>query len=451
MPELLPLTVLEKFLYWENRPSHPWTVFCKYQFDGQVDRQAFQQAADQALNRHVLLNSRVIRRNGRWYWHKLPEDKACIEWQVSSASESFPAVPYIDLSNRTGLQLIVVERGDQTDVIFCVHHACCDGLGAGNYFRDLLINYANLKTEPEDLVELPKLSLSAFKERGKFGMGWRKFFREIPKQLVGLAGAWQFVGRNPMPILSHEPPPNGDPPTGFPHVMTAELDRKTTASIKKAAKANGCTTNDLLARDLFIAIDRWRSRRGQNRKDWIRMLIPMDVRTKDARHLPASNYVSSIFLDRRGSDFDQPDQLLQSIMQEMRLIKNNNLGMTFLFSLKLLNLIPGRLKKSAKAHQCTNSCIFSNLDRQFLRLPFPKRNGKLVIGNLVLERAWTVAPLRPYSLATFMSLVYVGQLLFTLQFDARYIDQDSADELLQLWLDQIKTSSISGTGLSPNE
>jgi hypothetical protein len=153
--------------------------------------------------------------------------------------------------------------------------------------------------------------------------------------------------------------------------------------------------------------------------------------------------VSSVFLDRRGDDFRDPDSLLHSIGEEMRLIKDNNLGMTFLFSLKLLNLIPGRLKRAATDDRCTTSCIFSNLDRHFLRLPFPKNDGKLLIGNLVLQRAWTIAPLRPYSLASLMSLVYDGRLLLTLHYDGRFIDAEGAQGLMENWLQQLKESSRS--------
>ena len=433
MSQLIPLTVLEKFLYWEDRPAYPWCAFCKFEFDGPLDRDAFQRAATDALQRHVLLRSKIVARGKRLYWQPVRDAVAPIHWNDTPRASTFPKLKHIDLENEIGLQLVAVCRGEKTDLVFGGHHASADALGGASYARDVFINYANLTSNSIQPIDLPELNHAELMRRGRFGMGWKKFLRQLPMQMVGLAGARQFVKRKPAPLVPHHAVSDPLLADGYPHVLTAELDPETTNSVRERAKSQDCTLNDLLARDLFLAINAWRMSRGGARDDWVRMMIPMNVRTRETRNLPATNFVSSVFLDRRGGDFENPASLLQSIKQEMNLIKDNNLGMTFLYSLKLLNMLPGRLKQQATADRCTNSCIFSNLDRHFLRLPFPRRQGKLVIGNLELQKAWTIAPLRPYSLASFMSLVYDGRLLLTLHYDGRFIEEEAAQQLLQFW------------------
>ena len=437
MSDLIPLTVLEKFLFWEDRPAYPWCAFCKFEFDGPLDREAFQRAATEALQRHVLLRSTIVAVGKRLYWQPVGNAAAPIQWSEFSRESVFPNLKHIDLEKEIGLQLVAVCRGDKTDLVFGGHHASADALGGASYARDVFINYANLTSKSSKPIELPELNHAELKRRGRFGMSWGKFLKQLPMQMVGLAGARQFLKRTPVPLVPHQAAGSLQFPDGYPHVLTTELEPQATTAVRERAKSLGGTLNDLLARDLFLAVNIWRMAQGSNRGDWIRMMIPMNVRTRETRNLPATNFVSSIFLDRRGKDFESPSTLLQSIKQEMDVIKDNNLGMTFLYSLKLLNMLPGRLKQQATADRCTNSFIFSNLDRHFLRLPFPRRQGKLVIGNLELQKAWTIAPLRPYSVASFMSLVYDGRMLLTLHYDGRFIEQESADELLQSWVRQI--------------
>lgn len=441
MSELIPLTVLEKFLFWEDRPAYPWCAFCKFEFEGTLDPNAFQQAATEALSRHVLLRSKIAHRRGRLYWQPVEGAAAPIQWLQERPTRVFPHLRHIDLRNEIGLQLAAIRQGDRTDLVFGGHHACADALGGASYARDVFINYANLTGTSTQHMRLPVLDDAGIKSRGRFGMNWKQLIKQLPMQMVGLAGARQFVGRKPVPLIPHSAESQHELPQGYPHVITAELDPGTTSRLRQRCNRSHSTMNDLLARDLFLAINDWRQKRNGDPSEWMRMMIPMNVRTRHTRDLPATNFVSSVFLDRRGQDFADADKLLRGISDEMRVIKDNHLGMTFLLSLKLLNLIPGRLQQTATAERCTSSCIFSNLDRHFLRLPFPRIGGRLAIGNLILDRAWTIAPLRPYSVASFMSLVYNGRLLLTLHHDGRWVEADAAEELMNDWINRIRESS----------
>ena len=74
--------------------------------------------------------------------------------------------------------------------------------------------------------------------------------------------------------------------------------------------------NDLLARDLFLAIDRWRRNANVSAgDDWLRMMIPMNMRRPSDALMPAADVVSTVFLDRRPRDFANPGSLLRAKFQ----------------------------------------------------------------------------------------------------------------------------------------
>jgi hypothetical protein len=201
------------------------------------------------------------------------------------------------------------------------------------------------------------------------------------------------------------------------------------------------TPNDLLARDLFLALAEWRSR--QNVRDngqWLRMMVPMNLRTADDRLLPAADVVSSVFLDRRGPDFVDADQLLRGIHEEMDLIKRMELGLTFVFSLAVYRRLFGSLRKKVQADKCSVSCVFSNLGTPFAHTPLPQDERRIVAGNVTLVDADFVAPIHPYSCVTFAIGLYAHQQTITLHYDPRPLSEEQATDLLETYLRRIQTS-----------
>ena len=51
----LPLTTMEEFIYWEDRPAYPWSCFVRLRFSGCLDRAAFESAVRTVLARHPLV------------------------------------------------------------------------------------------------------------------------------------------------------------------------------------------------------------------------------------------------------------------------------------------------------------------------------------------------------------------------------------------------------------
>ena len=128
------------------------------------------------------------------------------------------------------------------------------------------------------------------------------------------------------------------------------------------------------------------------------MMIPINMRDASHRSLPAMNYMSSVFLDRRGGEADSDAQLLHGIHGEMQIIKKHDLRYAFLFILWLMQWISGALKRSVNQDTCKTSAIFSNLDKVFGRCKLPRMGGRLPVGDLELIEINGLPPVRLHSL-----------------------------------------------------
>jgi hypothetical protein len=189
-----------------------------------------------------------------------------------------------------------------------------------------------------------------------------------------------------------------------------------------------------MARDLFLALTEFRSQYiPDGNQHWLRVMIPMNLRTRLHDGMPASNAVSSVFLDRRPIDAGDPLALLWGIRQQMAQIKRNRLGLTFVNSLRVCRWLPGGLKKQSRRDKCSVSCIFSNLGRVFAEVPLPTDDGRLLAGGAKLDSVEFAVPTRPYSCASFAVMTYADRLSVTLHYDERVLNQVQADELLEIF------------------
>lgn len=439
----LPLTTMEEFLYWEDRPAYPWSCFVRMRFSGCLDRAAFESAVRTVLARHPLLTAKVeTLGRGRLRWYTVDDPAPAIKWESAPVGGPLPPATRLDLRREIGVRFHVRTEATASDLIIQFHHACCDGAGIALFMRELLVAYAVAFGTAPNRARLTALDPGKLAGRGRFGLTLRKLLRMAPKQLVGLLGARQFLMRKPAPLIPHRAGPNDSPlPKTYPAIVHSLFDREDTAGMRKAAVRRGVTSNDLLTRDLFLALAEWRLR--QNIDDdgsWLRMMIPMNLRTTDDRLMPAANMVSSVFLDRRGPDFADPDRLLSGIHEEMDLIKRLRLGFTFIFSTAICRRFLGGLEKKVRADKCTVSCIFTNIGTPLAHVPLPRSDECIVAGNVTLEDVDFVAPLRPYSCVTIVVALYARKLGVTLHYDPRPLTEQQAIDLLETYVRQIHAS-----------
>ncbi|MBP86288.1 MAG: chromosome condensation protein [Planctomycetaceae bacterium] len=447
MSSVLPLTVIEELMFHQDCAAYPYTCFIRLRFAGCLRRDEFEDAAAQAAERHPMLLASIEPKSRRPRWRMHSRRSPSIEWRTEPVTEAFPAATYLELE-QGGLRLIVVVGKATSELIVQFHHACCDGLGIFQFIHDLLVLYA-LAQDVAVRRAFPSYEPDRLPQRGTFGLTWRKFFAMAGKQSVGLRGVRQFLARSPAPLIPHEREASKAPtPDVYPAACAEHFVADVSAGLREQAASLGVTTNDLLARDLFVAMTKFRRRRNLSEDAWLRLMVPMNLRNTADRRLPAANVVSSVFLDRRGTDVDDRAQLLASIHDEMQLIKDNELGFTFVFSLHFNRLVPGGLRRAAVGNRCNASAIFTNLGKLLSRTGLPKDGESLVCGNVRLDGIEILAPLTPYTCAAFAAGWLGNRLSLTLHHDPRVLSAEHARELLDLFAAQVH--STAGVSLSPS-
>lgn len=426
----LPLVTMEEYFLWEDRPGYPWSCFIPLRFHGRLQANLLDEALRTVLPRHPLLRSKIEQRGKRFFWGLDESAMPEIQWTEGvPGGNDLPPATHLDLRAEIGLRLLILHDENNCDLVVQFHHACCDGKGIFVFIEDLLIAYANANGQS---LSLPKLDAERLQSRGKFELTVGRFIKMLPQQWVGLKGARQFLSRKPVPVLPHEladweVSPQQPYPTIVRHVFTVEQ----TLNWRESAKERGATSNDLLACYFFLAMHELRQQRELPSNEWLRMLVPMSLRSKNDRNLPAANIVSSIFLDRTGEACEDADSLLLSIHDEMNIIKDNRLGLTFVLSLMVARKMPGGLRKAARKKACQISCVFTNLGRVLTKGRLPKEDGKIDLGHAQLVGVDVLAPVRPYGCVTLAANIYAGQLTLTLHYDARAITTTTAEELMR--------------------
>lgn len=424
----LRLSPYESYILADDRPTSPMTYFARLRFTGKIERGAIECALATALARHPLLTAVVDRSGRRPMWMPAVQRPA-IEWRPLPPAGAMPACQWIDLSQEPGLRVSVLE-GDADDELWMqFHHACCDGVGALRFIEDVLVAYALEQGAGTARTVLDELDPDLLAQRAGFALTAGKLLRMLPQQAVGLLGARQFLMRRPVPLTPHDPPTA--PVTQFPSAATHTCDASETDAYQDAARAADVTINDLLLRDLFLAVAEFRSARGiGGADDWLRLSVPMNLRSVGDRRLSAANVVSLVFPERQSADLADPDALLRSIVEEMRLIKRKQLGLTFVLSLRACDALPGGVGRMVKADRCAATTVLSNVGLPLAKAPLPRRDGRLVAGNLTLEAMDLMTLVRPLTCIAFVVFRYAGRLNITAHWDQRVLSADDANDLM---------------------
>ena len=133
-----PLTTMEEFLYWEDRPAYPWSCFVRLRFSGCLDRAAFEAAVRTVLARHPLFAAKVetarprtaaMVRCGR------SRARRSSGRPLRSAARCLRPRTWICAGRSAFVSTCAPMRTD-SDLTIQFHHACCDGAGFALFLKD---------------------------------------------------------------------------------------------------------------------------------------------------------------------------------------------------------------------------------------------------------------------------------------------------------------------------
>jgi len=417
----LPLVAFEQYMFTDDRPDYPANFFLRLSFAGIFDRPTLHAAADTALRRHPLLRA-LVRASGekRFEWVAAEHPGPLITWKADAGLCTSAAGPRIDLRHETGLRIFISQRENQTEMLLQFHHACCDGFGAVRFLEDLLAAYHNAIGEDSQKVSLPPLDIGRLRVRGKFGMNPLKYVLRAHKEFAGALGLVEYLALRPVPLA-----PQGSGSSGeiagseFPASSVHTFSVPETEKLRRATKQIGCTVNDLLLRDLFLALHEWMSQQDpHNKAGWLRIMIPVNLRS------PVSS----------------PGRLMSILRMEMKVCKRWRLGLSMVHVLGLARRFRGGLQRLLPADRCVATSVLSNLGDLADETVLPRRDGRIVAANMTLERVELLPPLRPMTQASFGAVSYAGRLTVSLVYDPHHFSRQDGRQLLGGFVRRIQSS-----------
>lgn len=446
-PFPLPLDAFERYMLLDDRPDYPMTFLVRVRVVGELQPAAFRAAVEVALERHPLLRARLDRsRASHGAWVLGDEAGIPVDWRESDAPLECPDGQAIDLERAPGVRLWVRKDGE-TSVLTCqLHHACCDGIGGLQFVGDLLAGYGRMSSSGPQAPDLPATDWSRLPLRSRL-------WAEPPSVAHRFARAGRclwFLFR--CCVLESPVPLSGSSAaamwpvsrTELPHFLTETVGPGALQHLRRAAQRRGATVNDWLVRDLFLTLAEWNRRdTSQGTRGWLRVLMPVSMRGKGDGRMPAANCMAYVPLNRRAEDCvdERAEALLAGLKDEGRAAIRSGLGPVFLGALDLLlaiRVLPAMLA----GEQCFATAVLTNLGDPTHRFTarFPRRDGRVVAGDLRVDEIAGVSPLRPLTHASFAVGTYAGDLGVCLWADPRSFTPGDARRLLSAYTERIRDS-----------
>jgi hypothetical protein len=429
----LPLTPFERYMLADDRRDYPMTYVAQFHFRGTVDREDWEAAYHEALDRHPLLTSVV---QGRRFW--VPASgRSEIVWLGLEEKIVPGGGEYIDLSQQAGIRAWMNVSADQVRLTVQFHHACCDGIGCFQFVGDWLAAYharsngANSGLAPLDSLALAERGKSRWKIDQSAPVSRWRTLRTTCSELL------KFAVRRPSPLRGNRTHQENSFP-GYRHHTFSKGESRRLRTTASQANAN---LNDLLLRDLFVTLADWNN--AAQSKEWLQIAMPSNLRGRGDADLPAANVIGYAFMVCRARDCADESKLLKVIGDSTADIRERNAGQLFLDGITRLQNIPGALSLFTSPRSCATTTVFSNVGdhthRFYSRLP--RVSGRSITGKLTLERFLGTPPLRPLTKAVFLATIYAGELTIIMRGDDRMLGRDNSQKLLDRFVGQLLRSS----------
>jgi hypothetical protein len=443
----LHLTPIEIFMLADDQPQHPMTFVVQLQLSGRIERAAFESALAETLERHPLLQS-LIQSGKRdlLCWMPTEDVGPYLDWRSEGVPITCPHGEKIDLASEIGLRVWVREGEYRTRVVLQFHHACCDGTGAYRFLGDLLAAYGIRTAKADQRPALGSVDAELLRLRKHRSLGQAAVSLEGLRQLAIREG-WKILSSRAATLV---PPPgasrHGDNQPDFPGFLCYSFTREEHQRFRDAASHCGATPNDLLLRDLFLALNRWNQRRWSWRRPPLRIMMPTDLRGGDDFEMPAANMTGYTFLSYRGHQCTRPDELLRSIRTATAMIKHQRAGATFMDTIFVASQVSWLLPWLLSRNLCLATATLSNAGDPSRRFTahLPRKSGRVLCGDLVLEEITGVPPLRAKTRATVSISQYDRRLTVSLRCDPHLFRLEDTAALLGLYVDRLQESAGQG-------
>lgn len=427
----------------DDRPAFPMTFAIVVRLSGTVDREAFEAALEDTLERHPLLTA-VVRtaKGGLPCWVPDKNARPTVDWQPSGKRMASVGWQPIDIATEAGLRVWARTTARQCELVLQFHHAAADGVGAYRVIGDLLAAYAIhtacggvtprlAPVEPTQLRRRMRATMAAASSASSCRLVWQ-----------ALRATARILARRIEPLTApYRRRAAAEQAGAVPVMATMTLDRAEHERLRSAAADLGGTLNDLLLTTLFQTLHAWNSRHGTlGRGQSLRIMMPIDLRGQEEYDMPAATLTGYTFLTRKARDCLDTQTLMRTIRDETACIKRERLGTQFVDFVTALGKLPWLLRLAVQWRRCMATAVLSNIGDPSRRFTasFPRASGRCVCGNLVLEEITGTGPMRPNTRASFNVFSYNRQLTICNCCDPHRFSAGDTRELLELYVEQLR-------------
>lgn len=436
----LHLTPIEKFLLADDRPKYPMAFVIDMMLSGTLDRAAFDVALGESLARHPLLKSliRPAKQNAHC-WVSGQGQVPYVDWAEADAPITFPDNhEWINLHEEAGLRIWIRQGAEQVRLTAQFHHVCCDGIGAYRFLGDLLAIYGGRTAGEGARPTMDNVAPVRLRGRAD-GCGYLDRTGQASLQRrEAIKLLCQLAGHGCDPLYPSKPRQRT---VEFPGYRSHSFSQDEFKQLRDAAKAFGSLVNDLLLLELFYTMHGWNmSKRRRITRRTYRIMMPTDLRGTKDYETPAANIIGYSFLTHAASDLHDKQDLANKIREETALIKHERLGERFVDMVSTGSAVRGLLWLATAVPRTLSSATLTNVgdpSRRFLAR-FPRDSGRLVCGNLILERISGFPPIRPKTRAAFSIVSYRKELTIGLRCDPHLFSLADTDEMLGLYVDRLR-------------
>jgi hypothetical protein len=387
----LPLTPIEKYFLWDDRPEQPLTSFFHLSFESPLDTGILVSCIAKVLQHNPLLRANVTGDDNDLKW--VLSDKP---FRLLNLDDERPIVDGklrpIDLRTEVGCRFWYESTAQCSRIMAQLHHSACDGVAFRAVCIDILHLYARATGNGGEATQDHAL----FYDRFQYAQLHDRYkFKHLgkPKRATStwqrIKNAWYFHFQPPAPLakslsnqLSRIPSVEKNSP-----LCNLLLDRDFSQRIFRASQSRECAINDVAIAILFHTCYQWNRRHGDfKKKGRVRILMPYDLRRRTDLQMPATNRLSLSFLGRDYSQCASVDGLITSVRNELKEIRETQLYLDLLKAIELGCKWPRLMKWALRQHNSMATVAITytgDLSRGMGKL-FPEVNELLTVGNAAL-------------------------------------------------------------------
>lgn len=438
------MTSIEKFHWLDQNPEQPNYVFARLRFEIPLEPGLAQRALRLALDRQPLAYKQPAMVGRRWSWADSDAAKEYFEFQrLDSAPSAW------EFNRRTSafftsfyLSLVEFPHGGATisEAQFSSHHAVSDGVASISLINDWLTIYNNLVAGQASDLNLHEIDQTRIEQRGQLGLTRWSYLRHLPNQLIACYGAAKFIFRKTANLAARESARDCEAERDFPAIVGRWVNSKDYKRSQAIARTFGVSYTSACLAACFAAIDRWNQvaigkDERPSRRLW-RILLPMSIRGRHDRTLPATNQTAIVQIDRCPRAEPDRKSLCQGIDREVNIIRDWQLEKMFLIAIRFASISNLWLKKIANNPDSRGAAIFTHLGHPFKRsnigasrlaTKFPRLSGRFarpVDFDLV-------GPIRSGTPINFSFARQDKRLKISLHYDRKLIPEKYARQLLE--------------------